>query len=480
VPPRFNRPLFAIATAAALAGGCDLAQGPEEPDADPDHDGIPNASDLCPFAAETFNNALDSDGCPDTPLNLYAAVRRDVELFWMAVIEDDGGFYQPIWEMRGYRIPLESPCGPLVLNNASYCPATRAVYFDNDFLDSYLASIGDMAPAFILAHEIGHHISNLLGYWVPVASRKQLELQADCFAAAWTRDAESRGLLETGDLEEAVAVLLAGGDSTETWFDPNEHGTPEQRTEAFALGYDLGAHGCMSEDFRKTLPSAALSFDGAQHYVEVPDHDELDLGASFTIEAWIFPANVQSPDTQHVISKGNGPGDASYALLLESGRVGFAIRTPAGTTQQGWSQDILADSIWQHVAVTLDNGTMSLYINGTLDIQYTGVPAPLESTGPLSFGRQGEPSAGAYYAGSLDEIRIWSTARTQADLAAAIDSLVPEDLPDLVAYWRFNEGVGDVVYDIAVPLGLGHNGRLGSTAGEDVNDPVWMLGAPLP
>jgi hypothetical protein len=475
-----SRSLFLIATAATFVGGCDLAQGPEEPDADPDRDGIPNADDVCPFAAETFNNVFDSDGCPDTSFNLYASVREDVEQFWTEVIEDGGGFYQPLWEMRGYRVPLESPCGELVLGNASYCPASRAVYFDVNLLDSYLAYIGDMAPAFIIAHEIGHHIGLQLGYWYPVASGKQLELQADCYAAAWAADAGRRDLLDTGDVEEAVAVLMAEGDSAGTWFDPNEHGTPEQRADAFTVGFDQGVDGCMSENFRRTLPSAALSFDGVQQYVEVPDHEDLDLGASFTIEAWVMPTNVQSAVTQHVISKWGDAGDASYAVLLKSGQLGVVIEGAGGATHEGWSQGTLSDGVWQHVAVTVENGSMKLYINGALDTSYTGVPTPLEPTRPLSFGRQGEPSAGGYYAGLLDEIRIWNTARSEADLAAAIDSLVPEDAAGLVAYWRLNEGAGDVLYDITVPTGQGHNGRLGSTYGEDINDPVWTLGAPLP
>jgi predicted metalloprotease len=110
-----------------------------------------------------------------------------------------------------------------------------------------------MAPAFIIGHEFGHHVSWLLG-WPPLISPKESELQADCFAGSWASDADARGLLEEGDLEEAVVAVISVGDPDDTWFDPTLHGTANQRLAAFAIGYEEGPGGCTDSEFFDSFP----------------------------------------------------------------------------------------------------------------------------------------------------------------------------------------------------------------------------------
>ncbi len=143
-----------------------------------------------------------------------------------------------------------------------YCPADRLVYFDLDFLtqlQNQFGATGDLAAQYIVAHEYGHHIQNLIGVSERVneaqaadpanANRYSiaLELQADCFAGVWAHDADAHGQLEQGEINEALNAAAAVGDdriqqqtqgriSPESW----THGSSEQRVQWFRRGYETG------------------------------------------------------------------------------------------------------------------------------------------------------------------------------------------------------------------------------------------------
>ena len=143
-----------------------------------------------------------------------------------------------------------------------YCPADRLVYFDLDFLvqmQQQFGAVGDLAAQYIVAHEYGHHVQNVLGVSSEVSRLQQqdpgaanrysvaLELQADCFAGAWARAADERGLLEPGEISEALDAAAAVGDDriqsqAGMSVDPDSftHGTSEQRVSWFRRGYDTG------------------------------------------------------------------------------------------------------------------------------------------------------------------------------------------------------------------------------------------------
>jgi uncharacterized protein len=143
-----------------------------------------------------------------------------------------------------------------------YCPADRLVYFDLDFLtqlQNQFGATGDLAAQYIVAHEYGHHVQNLTGVSEQVHEAQAsnpsqanqysiaLELQADCFAGAWAHDADTRGKLEQGDIDEALGAAAAVGDDRiqqktqgrvdqESW----THGSSEQRVQWFRRGYETG------------------------------------------------------------------------------------------------------------------------------------------------------------------------------------------------------------------------------------------------
>ena len=142
-----------------------------------------------------------------------------------------------------------------------YCPADRRVYIDLSFfreMEQRLGAPGDFAQAYVLAHEVGHHVQNLLGLLnsrQDNAASVRTELQADCLAGFWARRAdEMRGILEAGDIEEGMGAAAAVGDdrlqqASRGRVVPESftHGSSAQRVMAFKTGMAAqGSEGCLS------------------------------------------------------------------------------------------------------------------------------------------------------------------------------------------------------------------------------------------
>ena len=145
-----------------------------------------------------------------------------------------------------------------------YCPLDQTVYIDLSFYDDLKTRFqapGDFAQAYVIAHEVGHHVQNLLGTMEQVQQLRsrqgeaeansmsvRLELQADCYAGLWAHHAErARQILQSGDVEEALGAASAIGDDrlqrqTQGTIVPESftHGTSEQRVRWFRRGLDTG------------------------------------------------------------------------------------------------------------------------------------------------------------------------------------------------------------------------------------------------
>jgi predicted metalloprotease len=165
--------------------------------------------------------------------------------------------------LHRYRGTVRTGCGVMPQNNAVYCPAANAIYFDEVFvagvaktIGQQLGTDGDMAAVGVIAHEVGHAVAIQLGY----ESRftYQNEATADCLAGAFARSARADGSLEEGDLEEAyLGMAMAGDAEPELTGDRRVdsrilqraalmgHGTREQRMQNFRKGLDQGPRGCL-------------------------------------------------------------------------------------------------------------------------------------------------------------------------------------------------------------------------------------------
>ncbi|MCU0647966.1 MAG: zinc metallopeptidase [Gemmatimonadaceae bacterium] len=162
-----------------------------------------------------------------------------------------------------YRGATQTACGVGQSQSGPfYCPADQKVYIDLDFFDELknrFGAPGDFAQAYVLAHEIGHHIQNVTGTERQVRQMQQerpdlanqlsvrMELQADCYAGVWGHDAALQHIIEPGDLEEGLAAAAAVGDDrlqkqTSGRVQPEAftHGTSQQRMQWFKRGFDSG------------------------------------------------------------------------------------------------------------------------------------------------------------------------------------------------------------------------------------------------
>lgn len=177
-----------------------------------------------------------------------AVVLADTEDVWHALFREMGLEYQEP-KLVLFTETVRSACGSArAAMGPFYCPADRKVYIDLAFYDelrSRFQAPGDLAQAYVIAHEVGHHVQHLLGYTrkVPRGSRGadsaavRLELQADCLAGVWVAQTErAKSVLEAGDIDEALAAAAAVGDDriqrrAAGWVQPDHftHGTSEQR-----------------------------------------------------------------------------------------------------------------------------------------------------------------------------------------------------------------------------------------------------------
>ena len=196
--------------------------------------------------------------------DFISVVLADTEDVWSQVFQEMGGTYKKPTLVL-FTGAVHSACGlAQAAMGPFYCPGDQKVYIDLAFYDdlkNQLDSPGDFAQAYVVAHEIGHHVQKLLGISDQVhelqrkLSKKQynkisvrLELQADCFAGVWAnRDNKMRNVLEPGDIEEALNAASHIGDDrlqkqARGYVTPDSftHGTSAQRVRWFKQGFSSG------------------------------------------------------------------------------------------------------------------------------------------------------------------------------------------------------------------------------------------------
>jgi predicted metalloprotease len=207
---------------------------------------------------------IESGTPTDEQGQFVAAVLGDTEDTWGALFQAAGASYEPPTLVL-FTNQVRSGCGGAsAASGPFYCPADHKVYIDLSFYDelqSRFQAPGDFAQAYVLAHEVGHHVQTLMGTADKVRAAQQsasredanalqvrMELQADCYAGIWAHHADrTRHVLEEGDVAEALKAASAVGDDTiqrrtQGTVVPESftHGSAEQRMSWFRRGLDQG------------------------------------------------------------------------------------------------------------------------------------------------------------------------------------------------------------------------------------------------
>jgi hypothetical protein len=235
----------------------------------------------------------------------------------------------------------------------------------------------------------------------------------------------------------------------------------------------------------------ALYFDGSSDYIKVPDSPYNDFSTVVTMEAWVNFTGIGGQQSV-IMSKWDAYPQYDMAFTFNArykyqNEIGFVLCDR--TIEYGFGYymvDLSGNSTvpsnqWTHIAGVFNVDQASVYLNGNFDGGQTSVP---EGNGQInqspeslwigavnvSFGH-GYDAPSEFFQGAIDEIRIWNYARTQQEIQDSMYYSLTGNEPGLLAYWNFDTGSGQTLYDLT-----GHtNGQLGSTSGVDSNDPTWVL-----
>jgi uncharacterized protein len=204
-----------------------------------------------------------ADSAAEQPQVEFAVfVLNDVQKVWADVLPKYGAGFRPA-KLVLFRSSTDSGCGPAQsVMGPFYCPVDERVYLDLGFFDELqrrFGASGDFAQAYVLAHELGHHVQHLLGTDARVRQAQEanpsaanqlsvrLELQADCYAGVWAHSTDQRRLLQQGDVDEALNAAAAVGDDRiqkrttgRVNVDSFTHGSAAQRSEWFKRGFESG------------------------------------------------------------------------------------------------------------------------------------------------------------------------------------------------------------------------------------------------
>jgi hypothetical protein len=200
----------------------------------------------------------------------------------------------------------------------------------------------------------------------------------------------------------------------------------------------------------------------SNQYVTVPHSASTNLGATFTMEAWVRYSGANST----IIDKGNYNFLWSLNANSNGNKMGFYTRNTGAWV---YSTGIVPENTWTHVAITLNAGTLTFYINGvasgTASVTFS------QDAQPMNIGRQ-QPTFCAcnHFNGTMDELRLWNVVRTPAQMLTNMNNTIPTNSAGLVAYYKFDEGTGTSTADAT---SNGNNGTL-------VNTPTWQVPSTSP
>jgi predicted metalloprotease len=219
--------------------------------------------ELLPGQQQTQPMSPEEQTAEDERAQFVKVVLAETEDVWHTIFTEHGSEYEEPTLVL-FRNAVQSGCGTAsAASGPFYCPADRKLYIDLSFyeeLQNRFSAPGDFPMAYVIAHEVGHHVQTLLGTSEKVARARQqmsetqfnkmsvkMELQADFYAGVWAHYVNRAKILEAGDIEEALNAANAIGDDRlqreaqgTVVPDAFTHGTSEQRMYWFKKGYDTG------------------------------------------------------------------------------------------------------------------------------------------------------------------------------------------------------------------------------------------------
>ncbi len=208
----------------------------------------------------------------------------------------------------------------------------------------------------------------------------------------------------------------------------------------------------------------ALNFDDTNDQVVIPHNSAFNLNSGdYTFEAWIYPTDGTA---ETIISKGAGGGAANtdiFIFSLVGNNLFFQLGKVGATSETHTSNTAISLNTWSHVAAVYNSSTMTVtfFLNGLSDGggTYSGTLYNAD-TNPTFIGRQGNTCNCNFFAGNIDELRVWNDQRTQQEILDNMVANLTGDETNLLAYYRFNQGIGDS--NIALPdlTANGHGGTL--------------------
>jgi predicted metalloprotease len=216
-----------------------------------------------PAPRQQVNQPVQESADEHKEMQFVSFVLDDVQSTWDKLLPEQTGTQYHHARLTPFRGQIGSGCGfASAASGPFYCPEDEHVYIDLEFYDELrnrFGAPGDFAQAYVIGHEVGHHVQHILGISDKVHDAMQsgsgrandlsvkLELQADCYAGVWAHSTQQRGLLEEGDVDEAMNAASAVGDdriqrmsgrrvNPETW----THGSAQERSSWFRRGFSSG------------------------------------------------------------------------------------------------------------------------------------------------------------------------------------------------------------------------------------------------
>ncbi len=226
-----------------------------------------------------------------------------------------------------------------------------------------------------------------------------------------------------------------------------------------------------------------LQFDGTDDYISLNNMDV--VGNAITLEALINSTKLDNcfGSQCRIISKASGTPEGDHYWMLSTINNGtndvlrFRVKTNGTTKTLIAPSGALSENTWYHIAATYNGSVMKLFLDGN-EVASTPKTGPLTTNPSANSWIGGNPpnASNLPWHGGIDEVRIWNTARTQAELQANKNIELTGNEPGLQAYYQFNEGTGQTINDATG----NNNTLLGSTSGGDTNDPTFAGNNPNP